>query len=230
MSDKKPIVSVRNLQKFFEKGGEQITVLQGVDLDVFAGDSISIVGKSGSGKSTFLQILGALDHSSQGELLMDGGQNVFQYPAAKIDAIRNQEVGFIFQFHHLLPDHDALDNVGMPLLIKGENRKQTRQKAQKMLERVGLGHRLRHKPGELSGGEQQRVAIARAVIHNPKLILADEPTGNLDPETATEIMNLLMDLSKETEGALVMVTHDHSLASLCTRRFNLVQGKLEQKI
>jgi lipoprotein-releasing system ATP-binding protein len=223
-----PIVSVRNLDKSFHKAGEEIKVLQHVALDVFSGDSISIVGQSGSGKSTLLQILGALDRPSSGELLMEG-KNVFKLANHKIDAIRNQKVGFIFQFHHLLPDHDATGNVAMPLIIKGESVQKARQEAVEVLKKVGLSHRLEHKPGELSGGEQQRVAIARALVHKPQLILADEPTGNLDPKTATEIMELLMKLTAETEGALVIVTHDRKLADRCQRRFNLVMGQLEER-
>lgn len=222
------IVSARNVQKIFHKGGEQIEVLQGADLDVFSGDSISIVGQSGSGKSTLMHIIGALDRPTSGELNMDG-KDVFRLPNGQIDAIRNQKVGFIFQFHHLLPDHDALGNVAMPLVIKGESVKTARQKADRILSKVGLSHRFHHKPGELSGGEQQRVAIARALVHKPQLILADEPTGNLDPKTAAEIMELLMELTADTDGALVMVTHDHGLADLCQRRFNLVFGKLEER-
>ena len=222
------IVSAQNIRKVFHKGGEQIEVLQGVELDVFVGDSISIVGQSGSGKSTLLHIIGALDRPTSGDLEMND-KSVFQLPNAQIDAIRNQQVGFIFQFHHLLPDHDALGNVAMPLVIKGESVVQARQKAAKILGKVGLDHRFHHKPGELSGGEQQRVAIARALVHRPQLILADEPTGNLDPKTATEIMELLMNLTADTEGALVVVTHDHRLADLCQRRFNLVMGKLEAR-
>lgn len=220
------IVSARNIRKVFQKGGEQIDVLQAADLEVFSGDSISIVGQSGSGKSTFLHILGALDRPTSGELEMED-KDVFQLPNHKIDAIRNQKVGFIFQFHHLLPDHDALGNVGMPLVIKGESVAAARQRAAHILEKVGLSHRFQHKPGELSGGEQQRVAIARAMVHQPRLILADEPTGNLDPKTAIEIMELLMKLTADTDGALVMVTHDHGLADLCQRRYNLSFGKLE---
>ena len=222
------IVSAQNIRKVFHKGGEQIEVLQSAALEVFTGDSISIVGQSGSGKSTLLHIIGALDRPTSGELEMNG-KSVFQLPSAQIDAIRNQRVGFIFQFHHLLPDHDALGNVAMPLVIKGEAVVQARKKAAKILEKVGLAHRFHHKPGELSGGEQQRVAIARALVHSPQLILADEPTGNLDPKTATEIMELLMNLTADTEGALVVVTHDHRLADLCQRRFTLVMGKLEER-
>lgn len=225
MSDS-PIVSAQDIQKVFHKGGEQIEVLQGASLDVFSGDSISIVGQSGSGKSTFLHILGALDRPTSGTLTMDD-KDVFRLPNAQIDAIRNQKVGFIFQFHHLLPDHDALGNVAMPLVIKGEAFATAREKAALILDKVGLSHRHQHKPGELSGGEQQRVAIARAMVHTPRLILADEPTGNLDPKTAVEIMELLMKLAADTDGALVMVTHDHGLADLCQRRFNLVMGALE---
>ena len=226
------ILRAEGLAKVFHKGGVEIPVLQSVDLSIKRGEDISIVGQSGSGKSTLLQLLGALDRPSRGALHLadtDGQlQNVYTLSAKKIDQIRNRRVGFIFQFHHLLPDHDALNNVCMPLYIAGTSPEEAHVRGQRLLEKVGLGHRLHHRPGELSGGEQQRVAIARALIHQPDLILADEPTGNLDPKTAESILQLLFELRTEVQGALVMVTHDHNLARNCGRRLQLVQGVLEE--
>ena len=225
------ILQASGLSKSFHKAGEEIPVLRSVDIEISRGEDISIVGQSGSGKSTLLQLLGALDKPSHGELhLADRNgvmQNVFQLPPHKIDQIRNQRVGFIFQFHHLLPDHNALSNVCMPLYIAGTSPEEAHKRGEELLKKVGLGHRIHHKPGELSGGEQQRVAIARALIHQPDVILADEPTGNLDPQTAASILELLLELRTEVTGALVMVTHDHNLARTCSRRMQLVNGVLE---
>ena len=225
------ILRGRNISKIFYKGGMEIPVLRSADVDITRGEDISIVGQSGSGKSTLLHMLGALDRPSAGELHLadkDGHlRNVYEMPPNKIDAIRNNRIGFIFQFHHLLPDNDAVRNVAMPLIIGGQSKAEASEQAAILLERVGLGHRLHHKPGELSGGEQQRVAIARAIIHQPDLILADEPTGNLDPQTAESILELLLELRTEVNGALVVVTHDHNLARRCSRRLQLVDGVLE---
>jgi lipoprotein-releasing system ATP-binding protein len=225
------ILRGQNISKIFHKGGVEIPVLRSADIEITRGEDISIVGQSGSGKSTLLHMLGALDRPSGGELHLadkDGHlRNVYQMPPNKIDAIRNNRIGFIFQFHHLLPDNDAVRNVAMPLIIGGQSKAEASEKATILLERVGLGHRLHHKPGELSGGEQQRVAIARAIIHQPDLILADEPTGNLDPQTAESILDLLLELRTEVNGALVVVTHDHNLARRCSRRLQLVDGVLE---
>ena len=220
----KPMISIQNLWKRFEKGGEKIEVLQGIDLQIHAGDRVSIVGQSGSGKSTFLQILGTLDKPTDGAVFWDE-QSIFELPNRKIDQLRNHNIGFVFQFHHLLPDHSATRNVALPLIVGGIPVDEADQKAHAILKRVGLGHRLAHKPGELSGGEQQRVAIARALVRSPKLLLADEPTGNLDPKTAAQIMELLLSLQSETGGALVMVTHDIELAQGCPRRLTLVDGQ-----
>jgi len=227
-----PLVQARNICKTFHKGGVDITVLQEASLELYSEDFVAIVGQSGSGKSTFLHILGALDHPSKGGLFMPNEQgvmqDVFTLPSKKIDQIRNQKVGFIFQFHHLLPDHTALRNVCLPLLVGGMSVSQAEAEALEMLKKVGLGHRIGHRPGELSGGEQQRVAIARALVHKPELVLADEPTGNLDPKTAASVMDLLVDLRQEVTGALVMVTHDHRLAQRCSKRLQLTLGKLEE--
>jgi lipoprotein-releasing system ATP-binding protein len=225
------ILKASGLSKSFHKAGVEIPVLRSIDIEIARGEDISIVGQSGSGKSTMLQLLGALDKPSKGELHLSDRkgvmQNVFELPPHRIDQIRNQRVGFIFQFHHLLPDHDALNNVCMPLYISGIKPLEAHKRGMELLDKVGLKHRIHHKPGELSGGEQQRVAIARALIHQPDVILADEPTGNLDPQTAQSILQLLLDLRTEVTGALVMVTHDHDLARTCSRRMQLVNGILE---
>ena len=225
------ILRAKGLSKTFHKGGVEIPVLRSVDVEISRGEDISIVGQSGSGKSTLLHLLGALDRPNNGELHLadkDGSlRDVYRMAAKKIDSIRNRRIGFIFQFHHLLPDLDAVGNVGMPLIISGLSKSEAAKRSEALLERVGLGHRIHHKPGELSGGEQQRVAIARALIHQPDLILADEPTGNLDPHTAQSILELLLELRTEVTGALVVVTHDHILARKCSRQLKLVDGVLE---
>ena len=223
------LVSLANVCKSFQKGAQNIDVLRGVDLQIYHGESVAIVGQSGSGKSTFLQLLGFLDRPSSGEISFLGLQQS-KLGAATLDRLRNKSIGFIFQFHHLLPDHTALENVMMPLLVSGETAKEARVHAEKLLKRVGLGARFMHRPGELSGGEQQRVAVARALVSSPKLILADEPTGNLDPQTSDTIMDLLLSLTSEMGGALVMVTHNLNLARKCDRFLRLENGVfLEEK-
>ena len=223
------LVSLTNVCKSFQKGEQQIDVLRGVNLDIFPGKSVAIVGQSGSGKSTFLQLLGFLDRPSRGDISFMGNQQS-KLTSAKLDRLRNKSIGFIFQFHHLLPDHTALENVMMPLLVSGEAVKAAQERAEVLLKRVGLGERFMHRPGELSGGEQQRVAVARALIASPTLILADEPTGNLDPQTSNTIMDLLLSLTSELGGALVMVTHNLTLARKCDRFLRLENGVfLEEK-
>ena len=218
-------VSVRGLSRRFQMGEQEIQVLQDVNIDLAAGDRVSIVGPSGSGKSTFLQILGTLDRPNSGEIFLDG-QPVFTRSAREIDRLRNEHVGFVFQSHHLLPDQSAVMNVAMPLIIRGMNLEKARSRARIQLERVGLSARLDHKPSQLSGGEQQRVAIARALVTQPKLLLADEPTGNLDPKTASEIFGLLLELHQESGSTLVVVTHSHELAARFPRRLQVAEGRL----
>ncbi len=218
-------IRVEGLSRSFSKGGRDIRVLEDVNLEFAPGDQISIVGPSGSGKSTFLQILGTLDRPSSGQIWLDG-QSVFELPKREIDRLRNRFIGFVFQFHHLLPDQSAVQNVAMPLLIQGQSMAAAEKVASARLERVGLSHRLHHKPGELSGGEQQRVAIARALVMNPGLLLADEPTGNLDPATATGIFELLLELHAESGSTLVVVTHSHELAARFPRRLEVTDGRL----
>jgi lipoprotein-releasing system ATP-binding protein len=216
-------VRVEGLRKTFTKGGKTLEVLRGVDMTLDAGDRVAILGQSGSGKSTFLHLLGTLDRPTAGKIWF-GDQDVFSRTAAALDSLRNREIGFVFQFHHLLPDHDALHNVMMPALIAGEPRSQARDQAAALLDRVGLSQRLHHRPGELSGGEQQRVAIARALVRRPRLILADEPTGNLDPATAADIFDMFLGLSRDQDSAVVVVTHSLELAARFPRRLRLRAG------
>jgi lipoprotein-releasing system ATP-binding protein len=222
----KPI-EVRGLTKHYWKAGVALEVLRGVDLDLAAGERVAILGESGSGKSTFLHVLGTLDRPTAGTIRF-AGDDVFAKSARQLDALRNREIGFIFQFHHLLPDQDALHNVLIPALIGGLGIDEARKRARELLARVRLSAREKHKPGELSGGEQQRVAIARALVQDPTLILADEPTGNLDPETAHEVFELLLQLNADIGSTLVVVTHSHDLAQRFGRKLHLVEGRFQE--
>jgi len=217
-------IRVEGVSKTFHKGGVDLEVLRGIDLELAAGERVAIVGQSGSGKSTFLHILGTLDHPSSGRIWF-AGRDVFARSEAELDSLRNQEIGFVFQFHHLLPDHDALGNVSLPAMIGGMPRRKARNEAQALLERVGLAERLHHRPGELSGGEQQRVAIARALVRRPSLLLADEPTGNLDPGTADDVFGMLVELNREVGSTLVVVTHSQALAARFPRVLRLDRGQ-----
>lgn len=218
-------LEIDNLHRSFLKGGERIQVLRGASLTVEAGTAVALVGQSGSGKSTFLQLLGGLEPPTAGEVRVDGVA-VHRLPSDALDRFRNRTVGFVFQFHHLLPDHSALDNVAMPALIGRESIASAQERAEQKLRQVRMGHRLHHRPGELSGGEQQRVAIARALMMNPGLLLADEPTGNLDPSTAREVFDLLLSLTLGggTGTTLVLVTHSMDLAARLPRRVRLQDG------
>jgi lipoprotein-releasing system ATP-binding protein len=219
-----PLIRALGLSKSYGDG-RRIDVLIDLDLSVDAGEVVAIVGKSGVGKSTLLHVLGTLDQPSGGQVLFDG-VDLFKLREREQALFRNREVGFIFQFHHLLPDFSALENVMMPALIHGANRAEAESRASAVLERVGLGERLTHKPGELSGGEQQRVAVARAVAQSPRVILADEPTGNLDPATGAEVHALLMELNREHHMTLVIVTHNEELSRLAHRTLRLQDGGL----
>jgi lipoprotein-releasing system ATP-binding protein len=201
-----------------------VDVLRGINLDISEGEMVAIVGASGVGKSTLLHVMGTLERPDNGEVLYRG-ESVFKYDEQKLAAFRNQTVGFVFQFHHLLPEFNALENTMMPGLIKRANKKETYERAEAILTRVGLGDRLRHQVGELSGGEQQRVAVARSLVLKPSILLADEPTGNLDARTGESIHDLLISLNRDDGITAVIVTHNMDLAKKLSRRVTLVDGK-----
>jgi lipoprotein-releasing system ATP-binding protein len=214
-----------NICKSYRDGTHVTPVLHHINLQVPAGQMVAIVGSSGSGKSTLLHILGTLDQADSGELIL-AGQKISALNPTQKSQLRNQQLGFIYQFHHLLMDFTAEENVAMPLLIRGMSQADALKKARMMLERVGLGHRLTHRPSELSGGERQRVAIARAVVGEPSLILADEPTGNLDHQTAESIYQLMRELNRDLGTSFIVVTHDPDLAAKLDRQLYMRDGKL----
>jgi lipoprotein-releasing system ATP-binding protein len=221
------LYEVADLWKSYSNGNRKVEVLKGVDLTVHCGDSVAITGPSGVGKSTLMHILGLLDRPVSGRVIFDG-IDVLSLGHTERARVRNHRVGFVFQFFQLLPEFTALENVIMPGLIAGERESDLRKRATRILEEVGLGQRATHRPGELSGGEQQRVAIARSLIMSPDLVLADEPTGNLDPETGAEIESLLDELNVLKKTTLIVVTHKESLAGAMSRRVGLVGGKLKE--
>lgn len=220
-------VNVVGVSKTYQKGGAPIRVLQDVNLSLAPGEQVAIIGPSGSGKSSFLHMLGLLDRASAGKVLLDG-VDVDTLSGGARDQLRNRKIGFVFQSHNLLPEHDALGNVMVPVRLGGGTVATARARAEALLGAVGLGHRLTHKPGELSGGEQQRVALARALVMGPGLILADEPTGNLDPVTAGGVFHLLLDLHRQLGSTLVVVTHSHEIAARFPRRLLLRDGRFEE--
>ncbi len=218
------MILVKNLKKTFVKDGNNIEVLKGMQLSVRKGESLALLGVSGAGKSTLIHILGALDHPTSGEVLYDN-VNIFTWSADQLADFRNQKIGFVFQLHNLLPEFSALENTMMPALIHGVSRREAKQRAETLLESVGLGHRVSHKSGELSGGEQQRVAVARALIMEPDVILADEPTGNLDTETGKKIEDILLALNISKKITLIVVTHNKNLADRLQRKVGLRDGR-----
>jgi lipoprotein-releasing system ATP-binding protein len=221
-------IKIQGLRKVYTKEGRDIEVLRGIDVEIPQGDMVSIVGKSGAGKSTFLHVLGTLDVPSQGNIYFDG-LDVFALRARKLAAFRNKSVGFVFQFHHLMPEFTALENVALPSMINRRTKGQAERAAAALLERVGLADRVNHKPGELSGGEQQRVALARALVMQPRLLLADEPTGNLDQRTGQGIHELFQELNESMGITIVIVTHDPRLADIMPRRLEMVEGLLQER-
>ncbi|HET6440725.1 MAG TPA: ABC transporter ATP-binding protein [Anaeromyxobacter sp.] len=220
-----PLLRIEGLEKAYLTGDRRLEVLRGIDLEIAAGEVVALTGPSGAGKSTFLHLVGTLDVPTRGRILFEG-QDVFERGEEERALFRNRAIGFVFQHHHLLPEFTALENAMMPALIRRDGRERARRRAAEVLSAVGLSERMGHRPGELSGGEQQRVAFARALCLAPRLLLADEPTGNLDPQTAEGIHRLLVELNERTGVTAVVVTHNERLASALPRRLRLVAGRL----
>jgi len=220
-----PVLECRNVVRRFNEGASTLEVLRGVNLIVQPAERVAIIGSSGSGKTTLLQIMGGLDDPDDGEVRVNGERMQGNDEAAKGE-LRNRYIGFVYQFHHLLPEFTAEENVAMPLLIRREPKAAALQQAREVLGRVGLGERLTHKPGELSGGERQRAAVARALITRPQLVLADEPTGNLDSGNGEHVLQLMLELNQELQTSLIIVTHDHSIARRMDRVLVLEEGVL----
>jgi lipoprotein-releasing system ATP-binding protein len=220
------VIRCTDLGKTYREGNLVTPVFDGLQLAVQKGETVAIVGASGAGKSTLLHLLGGLDSATSGEVIVDG-QIISGLSEKARGVLRNRALGFIYQFHHLLPEFSALENVMMPLMIRGDSVASSKPAAKALLERVGLGHRLGHKPGELSGGERQRAAVARALVTKPACVLGDEPTGNLDEKTAASVFDLLIELNREIGTALILVTHDRRLARKLDRTLELTQGRLQ---
>ena len=219
------LIRTVNLHKSYYDGATELPVLKGIDIEVGKSEILAIIGASGVGKSTLLHLIGALDRPTQGRIFFEN-QDVFAFNDRELDRFRNQEVGFVFQFHHLLPEFTAIENVVLGALIAGKNSHDAHDSARKLLDYVGLSERLTHHPSELSGGERQRVAIARALINQPRVLLADEPTGNLDRKTSAVVLDLLWDLNDRFEQTFIIVTHNQSLAERADRLIHLVDGRV----
>jgi lipoprotein-releasing system ATP-binding protein len=219
------VIEARGISRGFRQGPKRVEVLHDINLQVPAGTSMAIVGASGAGKSTLLHILGGLDRPDEGSVLVDG-KSLWDMSERERGDLRNSRMGFIYQFHHLLPEFTAMENVAMPLLIRGETTEEAIRRAEEILATVGLGQRLDHKPGELSGGERQRAAVARALVGRPACVLGDEPTGNLDERIANQVFDQLLELNTELKTSLILVTHDMRLAARMNRSFELHLGKL----
>ena len=222
------LIRAEQLGKRYGDSEHPVRVFAELDLVVHRRERVAIIGESGVGKSTLLHILGTLDRPTEGKVFLDG-HDFFALPEPELASLRNREIGFIFQFHHLMPDFTALENVMMPILVAGANWPEARKRASEMLQRVGLADRMTHRPGELSGGEQQRVAVARALVLRPRVILADEPTGNLDPATGESILRLLLSLNHELGVTMIIVTHSEKLAAAMDRTLRLTGGKLVEQ-
>ena len=227
MSSTSPLVSTKDVRKSFVHMGRTLEVLKGIDLQIDEGEVASVVGQSGAGKSTLLHCIGTLDIPTSGSISI-AGEEITQLNSSRLASLRNRTIGFVFQFHHLLPEFNALENVMMPGLIQNRSRAALEARAQALLEEVGLQSRAAHRPGELSGGEQQRVALARALVLEPKLILADEPTGNLDSATSKQIHDLFFQINKQRGTTLVIVTHNMALADSMPRKITLKDGRVEK--
>ena len=221
-------IEVNNLQKSFKKGDLSVDVIKGVDFIIQSGETVAITGPSGSGKTTLLQIIGLLDSPTSGSVSIDGKNETISKESRKA-SLRNQYFGFVYQFHHLIPEFTAIENVMMPLLVSNQSISKSGKKSEEILKEIGMDHRLNHKPHELSGGECQRVAIARALVTEPQFILADEPTGNLDPEASLNIFNQFMDLRDTIGSALILVTHDQTLAEKMSTVYKIDGGTLIRK-
>ena len=225
--NQQPLLQCVNINKFYQEGDNTTQVLKNISFSMNSSELVAIVGSSGSGKSTLLHTLGGLDQPSEGEVFIKG-QSLQQLSSNALAKLRNQHLGFVYQFHHLMADFSALENVMMPMLIGQQNKNEAKDRAEQMLQAVGLSHRITHRPSALSGGERQRVAIARALVNNPSLVLADEPTGNLDQKTTESIFELIKQLNQEQQIAFLLVTHDLNLANKLNRRLIMQDGVLRE--